>query len=193
MLKKIFDLNMKMASISRYSQTHLIMNESVLEHTGCVSIMCYFIAKSIDAKINIGELLTRAAIHDIDEIVTGDIPTTTKYKNPDITKAIKFVESENMSELSYNILGSAELFNTWGNAKDDTIEGAILATADLLAVLYKLWQETVLYNNRTMKEHIENIGNALVVAANKYSDDYNMTGIYKQAFDIYAQVKQNTY
>lgn len=31
MLRKIFDINMRMVSISRYSQIHLVMRESVLD------------------------------------------------------------------------------------------------------------------------------------------------------------------
>ncbi len=193
MLKDIFDLNMRMASISRFSQTHLVMGESVLEHTGGVALMCYLIAETIDGDIDMGKLLSRAVVHDIDEIVTGDIPTPTKYKNERITSAIKEVEEENMHELSDSLLGSSTLYRNWKHSKDDSIEGAILATADLLSVLYKLWQETVLYNNRTMKEHIENIGGALERKARMYAEKYSLTDIYEQAFGIYEEIKENAY
>lgn len=190
MLEKIFDINMKLASISRYSQTHLVMNESVLEHTGSVCLFCYLIAERISLKVDMAKLLTRAIVHDLDEISTGDIPTITKYANSDIEREIKKVEEQNMLEISATLTASDDMFNTWKNAKDDSIEGAILITADALSVLYKLWQESVFYNNKTLIGHINNIEKSIKEKSDKLGYKYDLEEIYLNAFIILDQIKQ---
>lgn len=191
MIKEMFDLNMRLASISRYSQTHLIMKESVLEHSGSVVLFCYLISISINREVDLGKLLSRAIVHDFDEISTGDIPHPTKYDNPHIEMEIKKVEAKNMIAISNEISGDDKLFNLWDEAKNDDIEGAILTIADSFSVVYKLWQETILYNNRTMVEHIISFERVLIRLRNRFSKKYGMELIFDEIDKIYREIKSN--
>ena len=77
MIEDAFDVIDSLSALTRYSQAHNITRESVLEHTAFVTIFGASLCERIghDPKI----VLQRAIVHDIDEIVTGDIPPTTKY------------------------------------------------------------------------------------------------------------------
>ena len=82
---KLFSISQSMSAIKRYSQLHLLKSESVMEHTGFVCLFAYILCEKINSvsdeedKLNIGIALEKAVIHDIDEVVTGDIPRPTKY------------------------------------------------------------------------------------------------------------------
>jgi len=156
----MFGLANNLSSVSRYSQSHLIKSESVLEHSGFVALVCYTIGSRIPG-IDMGELLSKAIVHDIDETITGDIPRPTRYANNEIFEAINKVERKNMMFISQSILGNGIMYSDWQSAKDDTIEGTIVRIADSLAVLYKVWQEYTLYNSNTIVDHAKSVAESL--------------------------------
>jgi len=167
-LSEIFDINYKMAALSRYSQTHLVNNESVLEHTGFVCVLSYFIGKMvIDESIkngivpylNIGEIMCKAAMHDVDEIITGDIPRPTKYYNEGVRSALQKIENENMISIS-NSIGIEDMYDDWKYAKDGN-EGAIVALCDCLAVVYKIYYECIMFGNKTIIGHCKNLNKSI--------------------------------
>ena len=60
-----------------------------MEHTGFVCLFTYTMCEEINSvspdahKLNTGKALKKAIVHDIDEVITGDIPRPTKYYNDD--------------------------------------------------------------------------------------------------------------
>ena len=158
-LFQFFDISMRMSSLKRYSQTHLMKEESVLEHTGFVCLMCYFIGlhlKREGININMGPLLSKAVVHDMDEIITGDIPRPTKYSQG-VLGAIREIEAENMEKIATE-LKLPELYYDWENAKDTgEMEGYIVSLCDSYAVLYKGYQEVVMFGNKLMLNNLTTI------------------------------------
>ncbi len=154
----------RMSSIDRYSQTRLMNPESVLEHTGFVCFCSLMIGKELEKAgetIDFGELLIKATVHDLEEIVTGDIACPTKYWDDRITREIKRVEREAAEKVFSEVDPTGELFNYWNQSKCMK-EGFIVALADKLAVVYKVHQETISFGNQTLKGHIEGLIPALI-------------------------------
>ena len=150
---KINKVSGQLASIDRYSQTRLMNPESVLEHTGFVCFCSLMIGKELERAgevIDFGELMIKATVHDLEEVVTGDIACPTKYWDDRITREIKRVEREAGRKVLYDIDPSGELFTFWDTSKHDK-EGFIVALADKLAVVYKVNQETMEFGNQTIK------------------------------------------
>lgn len=191
---------LKMSSLKRYSQTHLIKEESVLEHTGFVVMMCNLISMKMAENgdfIDTGILLSKATVHDMDEIITGDIPRPTKYYNVGIREALQEIEDQNMMEISKHADLGDSLYSNWKYAKDGT-EGYIVGLCDCLAVVYKAWQEVVMYGNKAMIEHAINLrsqlhkkGDGLVgLKLNSYNKHYLMDTI-NQALSICDEIKKS--
>jgi 5'-deoxynucleotidase YfbR-like HD superfamily hydrolase len=154
---KLFSISQSMSAIKRYSQLHLLKSESVMEHTGFVCLFTYILCEKINSvsdeedKLNIGIALEKAVIHDIDEVVTGDIPRPTKYHSKESSKIFENIADDGIkqiiSELDLGFQSRIEL--NWKTAKDDS-EGAIVALADLASVVYKLWDEVILLGNKKL-------------------------------------------
>lgn len=163
MFKVISDITGKMSAIDRYSQTRLINPESVLEHTGWVCMTCLFIGSKLNEKgedLDMGVLMSKAAIHDIEEVITGDIASPTKYYSKALTSEIKMLEKHAMNKVvtPLNITG---LRHTWTTAKMGK-EGFIVLLADKLAVAYKVNQEVSQFGNQTIKGHVTGLMPALL-------------------------------
>ncbi|MCP4256826.1 MAG: HD domain-containing protein [Planctomycetes bacterium] len=155
-MKQIFNILNDLASVSRYSQSRLAMDESVLEHTGFVSICCLCICGVLTKageSINTGLVLQRAAVHDLDEVITGDLPRPTKYDNEMLTGLIKILEEKNTMTIATDIFNDERIFDLWYNAKERSKEGFVVQIADAFAVVYKAWSEQTLYGNRVLRPH----------------------------------------
>lgn len=157
MLKEINKIAGELSAIDRYSQTRLINPESVLEHMGYVCFCALVIGNRLFAEgemINLGDLMIKATIHDIEETITGDMASPTKYWNPNITAEIKKVEAEAAKMVTNKLDKNGWLYDQWEAAKSGK-EGYIIALADKLAVVYKIQQETEQYGNNTLRNHID--------------------------------------
>lgn len=143
------------ASVTRYSKNRPIKEENNLEHTGWVCSWCYITGIDIQNKFNIeidfGKLLSGAVCHDMDETLTGDIPRPTKYYNKEMREAIAEVESDSISTIAKNLgqdRSKKNLIDDWKNAKGTaTVEQLIVKIADLVGVVYKVWQEMIMLKN----------------------------------------------
>ena len=102
---KLFSVSQSMSAIKRYSQLHLLKPESVMEHTGFVCLFTYILCEKINSvsreedKLNIGLALEKAVIHDIDEVVTGDIPRPTKYYSKDSSKIFEEIAEQGIKQI----------------------------------------------------------------------------------------------
>ena len=166
----IFSVSQSLASINRYSQINLLHPESVLEHTGFVCLFTYLMCEEMNAccsdeddKIDTGVALERAAFHDVDEVVTGDIPRPTKYFSKESEKIFNEiaeqgigqiieeldVDSISITETNWESSIGLKIKKNWKRSKSGP-EGSIVALADLAAVVYKIWEEVVLLGNRKL-------------------------------------------
>lgn len=139
----------QLASITRYSRDHMLKRESVLEHIGFATLYSLLLCRELQRDghvIDVGLVLTKATVHDIDESIFGDVPRVTKYFSPEIAAAFKKIEAEGVEGLFKN-LGLPDMKQDWADAKNDTLEGEVVALVDLAAVVYKVWNEIAVLGN----------------------------------------------
>lgn len=139
----------RMNEVSRYSSVYQETNETLAEHVTEVSTMSYLIAKtlmSFGEKVDIGSLLERCLLHDMDEVLTGDIPRNTKYATVEVHEELNKVacEAVGLIEGMLNI----NLLWVWETAKKGK-EGVILKIVDMLCVVKKCVTEIELRGNLT--------------------------------------------
>lgn len=138
----------KMNEIKRYSSVHQETEETVSDHITEVSSMCYLIAKEMinnyNESLDIGILLERCLLHDLDEVVTGDIPRNTKYASEDAHFQLNLVSESIINKLEKSL--GVPILDPWKNAKSGK-EGLILKVADLLVVVRKTMTEIDLRSN----------------------------------------------
>lgn len=153
---KIFDLINDMSNISRWSQVHCNRNESVLEHTAFVAIYSLYLGCKYSRQVDLKFVMKAALVHDMDEVVTGDIPRPTKYYNAETREMFEQQEREAMAKIDTQIFGGY-VYSSWLHAKGNTPSGSVAALADCAACIYKMWQECMSGNKGLLKfkENIE--------------------------------------
>jgi hypothetical protein len=138
-----------LASVKRYSMETLARDESVLEHSGFVAVMCYLIGRSLllpdDA---MGQLLVGAVIHDVDEAFTGDVARTVKYHSDESVNFFKNFSNYSADRVAEET-GISSIRDDHAAAKYASL-GTVVALADVLAVVYKIWDEVLMRGNLTM-------------------------------------------
>lgn len=157
-----------LSSCTRYSNTRLLIQENVMEHTACVSFICSQLGlevldlmkqKCITPSWDMGELLMKALWHDAEETVTGDVLRTVKYHSPEVLAAFQLISREGMKKtlqkLDMTDATAEVVYDTWDSAKDGQT-GCIVSIADLASVMYKVHQEVLMLGNLNMMTSIEN-------------------------------------
>lgn len=146
----VFNPLMRMNEVCRYSSVYQDTDEKLSDHIVDVMMMSYLIAtnlvtncnESIDMKL----LLEKCLFHDIDEVITGDVPRNTKYATYSCKKELNTVAESAVDLISE--LSSASVKSLWKSAKSGN-EGQILEVADMLSVAKKCIIEIELRSNLT--------------------------------------------
>lgn len=153
-LSKLFR---QISSVRRFSTVFLAKDENIAEHSCAVALLCYTIyfdvlnntSHSLPANcledIDINLVMRHAILHDLDEIVTGDITRNTKYMNEEIHAAIDKTSTYAIAFIS-KVFG--EHFNdiNYKHCLNEKMASFIKAV-DFLTVLYKIDWEISLGNN----------------------------------------------
>lgn len=160
-----------MATTRRYSQTKMIIEENILEHSAFVGVTSVMLASEynhlqegqIDAKLaDLGQIALRSLFHDMEEGKTGDITRDVKYSSPEATRAFEKIAEEGikrvLSELELSNKTEEMIYGIWKHAKDD-FDGLFVKLADAAAVTFKLWSETLVYGNRALLLVCQGVGN----------------------------------
>ena len=198
---KLFSVSQGMSAIQRYSQLHLLKSESVMEHTGFVCLFTYTLCEEINSvsfdahKLDTGKALKKAIVHDIDEVITGDIPRPTKYYNERSIALFEEMAEDGIDQIIKELqIDNLDMKNDWRQSKSGR-EGAIVAFADLSSVVYKLWEEIVMLGNRKLFRQSEQVSKYLMKFEGKIKGDSLFTGaqqviIYKSIEQLYAILRQ---
>ena len=158
-LMDLFSVLARMHAMQRFSMTQLTQPESVMAHTGMVALTSLLIATECNTvakqKIDISELLTKALLHDIEEVITGDTPRPTKYESSESVAMFAKMKvraiARVLQQLQLSREATADLRPQYNEAKSlTTITGIIVALADLLAVVYTAWSEVLLRHNHSL-------------------------------------------
>lgn len=142
-----------LSNVDRWATFPTVADENVAEHTYEVMSMAHLFALDMkrdetDRDPNVGDVLEKALYHDIEEAATGDIPRWAKRETEDLESALDSAE-ESMVDALFEPLGesvSSYLKWVWSRSKDDTIEGRIIAAADILAAIQGVHEEQKLGN-----------------------------------------------
>jgi len=94
--------------------------------------------------IDLGVLLERALVHDLDESLTGDVLRTVKYGHPGLKQSLDEVSVRLLSTLEDEL--SIDILTAWRAAKTDDVEGDIIKVVDLLQVITYISEEINLGN-----------------------------------------------
>lgn len=139
----IFGKASNLSNITRFSVDMRLHDESVDAHCYWVGMFAILIAihlptTTADApEIDWKKLMGKCLLHDIEENVSGDYPRPFKHSTPELLhaleKAARRAATAVCDELSPTL--SKVLYNWWYTAKDESVEGCIVALADLLSVL----------------------------------------------------------
>lgn len=173
-----------LATTNRFSKSHLIKDESVLEHSGFVCLLCYFIGTSInkiddgEVKIDIGTLLSKAIIHDIDESITGDVQRTVKYNNATTISVFKDISYEATKVIAKQT-DCPFILAQWDCAKDGR-EGKIVGLCDAISVLYKAYDEIIIRGNKGID--FGGVKGLRMIIMNKIKD-LSMSGVSYEIID----------
>ena len=158
--KKLAEFFHAMSAINRFSQFRLVNPESVLEHTGMVAMMTMVLCDMAHIEDRDAYLALRhALVHDVDEILTGDISNPTKYASLESERVFAEVADINMRKISEQYD-----FPYHGDWSQDQYSSThiIVKLADTIAVFYKAYQEIELFGNKSMKDAIQQLIPALM-------------------------------
>lgn len=146
----------------RYSLMYQIKEESLADHIADVGVLSYLLTlrfNSYGEKLNVGDVLEKVLLHDLDEVLTGDIPRSTKYYSEAGLDAMKGVALDAITRLANSLPGSEGLVDKWKSAKQGK-EGSVLVLADMLCVARKVVTEVkILGNGYFLKVAYEMISN----------------------------------
>lgn len=138
----------RMDEVYRYSSVYQNKTESLSEHVVDVCMMSYLISKYLNCKycegISIENVLEKGLLHDIDEVITGDVPRNTKYATKEVKEDLNTVAERSVSLIEEFV--GIPLFNIWDSAKSGK-EGLIVKVVDMLCVAKKCINEIELHHN----------------------------------------------
>lgn len=200
-LRKFFGLSSGLAGTQRFSNASLIHHESVLEHIGQVCLCCYFICQELAADSDLTEsVLKKAVIHDVEEVLTGDIPRPIKYASEETQRAFHILEQEAIKKVAASLqLCDPALVITHHHYAKIGKCGLIVEMADLLAVIYKIHHEVIERGNRSMMSRTTSCQNHLdLIVAKLAKENFDsfevrqIKGILSQAQDILSEAASLT-
>lgn len=144
----------RMSHVNRYSSLPVIRKENVAEHSWYVTFYAFILGHELvecGHDVDMGELLSRALVHDLDESMTGDFLRYVKYGHPGLKSALDEV-SESMLDVMSSGLGPAPIKYFWSRAKGPDLEGDIIQVADFSRVVSYVWEEI-----KTGNKHLKSI------------------------------------
>jgi len=188
MVKFIFEQNTRLSCIVRFNNTPKLSEESVAAHSYYVAFMAMSIADYLKGEqgtaVDTERLLKMALLHDLEEIISGDIIKVLK------SGGFK-TELEKMNEKSMHFLVDGlgqvgtDYFDIWHEAKEkETLEAKIIDLVDWLAIVVycvkeihlgnKYFTEMLEYAVKSMPRYTEGLEclNEFVEIFSKYARDY---------------------
>lgn len=179
--------------VTRYSTRPVTHQENIAEHAYYVTMYAYLIYHELGAGMSdadLGELMSKALLHDLDECVTGDFQRQFKYSHPQLAQIIHEAAHSQVPTIlaGFQAGDSDAAFNTWIKAKDDSLEGRIVAVADFLAVVTYLHREMTFGNHSILDIFDEciNYGQSL----RETIDNSELLGIIDSAILIMASIRR---
>lgn len=153
----------KLNNMGRWATEFMHQRTTVSEHSFLVAQigqMLALIEEENGAVLDWGRLFRKLINHDVVEAITGDILSTTKYKNPELSAALSLIEKELAEETIFAEMEQPyqDLYrNLLFDGKDDSLEGQILRAADNIDALMECIFEVRLGNTRPFEDKFHSI------------------------------------
>lgn len=166
----------RMNEVSRYSSVYQETNETLAEHVTDVSVMGYLILRKMQSfgeDIDAGKLLEKCLLHDVDEVLTGDVPRNTKYATIKVHEELNAVAEEAVRKIDDSLDKETSIFKVWDEAKTGK-EGVILKAVDMLCVVKKCVTEIVLRGNLSFLKVVTELEAHLNRMLNHSDEDYSV-------------------
>jgi len=204
-VKFIFEQHNRLSCIIRFNNTPTLTSESVAEHSYYVAFLAMMFGDYLDDKgcdINRELLLKMALVHDLEEIISGDIIKI--LKTGEFKKALDKLNCKSMQYLC-DVLGgkrAEDYYHIWELAKEkQCVEAKIIDLADLLSCLIysikeihcgnRYFKEILIYVAESIAEfrdtlpELKHITEAFIDYARKYlADDKVVIGDIESAVRV---------
>ena len=142
-----FAMLARLKYIDRWSLMRNTVKENVCEHSMQVAAvahaLCVIKNKKFGGQLDCGKAVILALYHDMPEILTGDMPTPVKYRNPEIKSAYKEIESSACRTL-LNMLPDElrdEYEDCFIESENDEYLHRLVKAADKICALIKCIEE----------------------------------------------------
>jgi len=139
----------------RYSGTKLVEAESLSQHIIDTVMLGLKIIDEVNKiagfeYIQSSKYVMKAVYHDLEEVITGDIPRPVKYYSEGTRESLKDVADSVAKKFFKSQFSNSELhYELWRDAKEEP-EGLILKLVDTLVVANKVIKEVSLLHNYYM-------------------------------------------
>jgi len=146
----IFEQHQRLGCLMRFSNVPRLAAQSVAEHSYCVTFLAMLVG---DYLVDKGErvdklrLLKMALLHDVEEVISGDILKTLKHGN--FKKELGELNEQNMYYLT-RLLGKKknDYLVLWQEVKDGkTLEAKLISFVDMIDRIVYCLKESHLGNN----------------------------------------------
>lgn len=130
--------------IQRWGLMRNIRQENLKEHSYDVAVIAHgialigntYYARNYDA----GKICSAALYHDVNEAITGDMPTPVKYSNPVISRAYREIEAEAMQKILRML--PEELQSSYRACMElSSMERKVIKAADKISAYVKCIEE----------------------------------------------------
>lgn len=135
-----FILDRSAAHIKRYHTTPMFAQESVAEHSHFVAMITRIICHALEQAghpVDTLRAVDLAMIHDYEEAISGDIISTFKHSEPELTDLLERLTDKAIDQVFETLpddLGSYYI-GLWRGHNAGSVEGQIVSVADKLAGL----------------------------------------------------------
>ena len=156
-------LALRQRLINRWSLMHCQQRESVLEHSAVVTLLAMLagkIAQSMGKNVDVGVMLSHAIVHDVSEVLTGDVVTPVKKATQTLADEFASLEREAERKLIKTLpewlQGRIETYFAPGGYEQELVKGC-----DIYAAYLKCKLEIAGGNAVEFQDALEQISQSL--------------------------------
>lgn len=151
MKKFIEEVSVGMTEVQRWQTYPTLLDETLSDHNNEIMWMAYLFSLEIEES-DTTEVMERALVHDLEEVITSDVPRYVKRNTDSMKEEFDHLERDAVEEITKETDHSDRIRSVWERSKDQTIEGQIIAAADILAAIYGGIREYRLGNDHLIEE-----------------------------------------
>jgi len=150
-IKFIVEQHTRLSAIIRYNNTPKIVGESVAEHSYYVTFLAMVLADYVREQgmtIDKERVMEMALVHDLEEIISGDIIRV--LKSGGFKSELDRMNEKSMQHMTEGLAGAyaARYYSCWKEAKDKLTKEALLVDlSDLCSAIIYCIREIHLGNN----------------------------------------------